>query len=86
MDAIDGKHARNTNKQSPLGQLFDHGLDCFSYCFTAILACQGLKSGDSLVALAFELFTFVLLLLNIAYILCPFMGGITYRRIYNACK
>jgi phosphatidylglycerophosphate synthase len=59
MDAIDGKHARNTNKQSPLGELFDHGLDCFSYSFTAILACQGLKAGAGLISLDFELFTYV---------------------------
>jgi phosphatidylglycerophosphate synthase len=60
MDAIDGKHARNTSKQSPLGELFDHGLDCFSYCFTIILACQGLKAGASFVSLDFEIFTYVI--------------------------
>jgi len=27
LDAIDGKHARNTLNSSPLGQLFDHGCD-----------------------------------------------------------
>jgi len=27
LDAIDGKHARNTKNSSPLGQLFDHGCD-----------------------------------------------------------
>ena len=25
MDAVDGKHARETKSSSPLGQLFDHG-------------------------------------------------------------
>jgi ethanolaminephosphotransferase len=25
MDAVDGKHARQTKSSSPLGQLFDHG-------------------------------------------------------------
>lgn len=29
-DAIDGAHARNIKKSSPLGQLLDHGLDSFS--------------------------------------------------------
>jgi len=27
LDAMDGKHARNTKQSSPLGQLFDHGVD-----------------------------------------------------------
>ena len=34
-DAIDGKHARNTNRSSPLGQLMDHGCDAndnFLFC------------------------------------------------------
>lgn len=28
LDCMDGKQARRTNSSSPLGQLFDHGLDC----------------------------------------------------------
>ena len=28
LDAMDGKQARRTNSSSPLGQLFDHGMDC----------------------------------------------------------
>jgi len=28
LDAIDGKHARNTEQATPLGALFDHGCDC----------------------------------------------------------
>jgi ethanolaminephosphotransferase len=27
LDAVDGKHARETKSSSPLGQLFDHGID-----------------------------------------------------------
>jgi ethanolaminephosphotransferase len=27
LDGLDGKHARRTNSSSPLGELFDHGLD-----------------------------------------------------------
>jgi phosphatidylglycerophosphate synthase len=30
LDAIDGKQARRTNSQSPLGELFDHGCDSVS--------------------------------------------------------
>lgn len=29
-DAIDGKHARNTKRGSPLGQLMDHGCDALT--------------------------------------------------------
>ena len=38
LDAIDGKHARNTKRSSPLGQLMDHGcdsMDNFLYCIVA---------------------------------------------------
>ncbi|XP_066480517.1 ethanolaminephosphotransferase 1-like [Tiliqua scincoides] len=30
LDAIDGKHARRTQSSSPLGELFDHGLDSWA--------------------------------------------------------
>jgi len=33
MDAIDGKQARRTGTGSPLGELFDHGLDCIANAF-----------------------------------------------------
>jgi phosphatidylglycerophosphate synthase len=39
-DAIDGKHARNTKRSSPLGQLMDHGCDAFSNSFMIIMICQ----------------------------------------------
>lgn len=39
-DAIDGKHARNTKRSSPLGQLMDHGCDAFSNSFMIIMLCQ----------------------------------------------
>jgi ethanolaminephosphotransferase len=39
-DAVDGIHARNTNRCSPLGQLMDHGCDAFSNSFFIIMCCQ----------------------------------------------
>jgi len=33
MDAIDGKQARRTGTGSPLGELFDHGMDTIANCF-----------------------------------------------------
>ncbi len=47
-DAIDGKHARKTNRSSPLGQLMDHGCDAFSNSFIAIMMSQTFLFGGSL--------------------------------------
>lgn len=43
MDAIDGKQARRTKSNSPLGELFDHGCDALSTVFVAISLCLTLK-------------------------------------------
>jgi phosphatidylglycerophosphate synthase len=47
-DAIDGKHARNTKRSSPLGQLVDHGCDSFSNSFIIVMACQSLQYSSTL--------------------------------------
>jgi len=47
MDAVDGKHARNTNRASPFGQLVDHGLDIFSYAFQLVMVVIGHRLGSS---------------------------------------
>ena len=45
LDAIDGKHARRLGLSSPLGELFDHGMDSVSTFLvstaTAIALCLG---------------------------------------------
>lgn len=46
-DAMDGKHARNTNRSSPLGQLMDHGCDSFSNSFQIIMTAQAHRLGHS---------------------------------------
>ncbi|KAL4721060.1 hypothetical protein ACJJTC_007013 [Scirpophaga incertulas] len=46
LDAIDGKQARRTNTQSPLGELFDHGCDSISTVFIALGACIAVKLGE----------------------------------------
>ena len=51
MDAIDGKHARNTNRSSPLGQLMDHGCDAFSNSFVIIMIAQSHLLGNSIYTL-----------------------------------
>lgn len=46
LDAIDGKQARRTASQSPLGELFDHGCDSISTVFIALGACIAVKLGE----------------------------------------
>lgn len=45
LDAVDGKHARNTNSSSPLGQLFDHGCDALSWTITNLSVVTFLQLG-----------------------------------------
>ena len=45
LDAVDGKHARNTNSSSPLGQLFDHGCDALSWTLTNLSVVTFLQLG-----------------------------------------
>jgi ethanolaminephosphotransferase len=47
LDAIDGKQARRTGTSSPLGQLFDHGLDAWSTVFTVYSPMQILRAGTT---------------------------------------
>mmetsp|Transcript_20020 Transcript_20020/g.69484 ORF Transcript_20020/g.69484 Transcript_20020/m.69484 type:complete len:401 (-) Transcript_20020:110-1312(-) len=37
LDAVDGKHARNTGQSTPLGAVFDHGCDAFVMSLNALL-------------------------------------------------
>lgn len=45
LDAIDGKHARNTGNSSPLGELFDHGCDALSSTLQTIALGGGFQCG-----------------------------------------
>lgn len=54
-DAIDGKHARNTKRSSPLGQLIDHGCDALSNSFIVIMAAQTFKYSGSFYTQATQL-------------------------------
>ena len=51
LDAIDGKHARNTNNSSPLGQLFDHGCDAIIMTLGACIGVGQFSFGTSWQAL-----------------------------------
>ena len=50
LDAVDGKQARRTGSSSPLGQLFDHGCDCFVnwLCVMNCSACLHFGAGPRL--------------------------------------
>ncbi|KAE8598708.1 hypothetical protein XENTR_v10016908 [Xenopus tropicalis] len=52
LDSIDGKHARRTQSSSPLGELFDHGLDSwaasvFPLSLFSIFGCDSGEAGLS---------------------------------------
>lgn len=47
LDAIDGKHARNTKNSSPLGELFDHACDSVGMSFIILTMACTLKVFDT---------------------------------------
>jgi len=55
LDCMDGKQARRTGSSSPLGQLFDHGVDCFSNLCHLSIAQSFLQFGPSKFYLASQL-------------------------------
>ncbi|KAL2915545.1 hypothetical protein HK105_204947 [Polyrhizophydium stewartii] len=44
-DNVDGKQARRTGSSSPLGELFDHGIDALNATFATILQAAGAGTG-----------------------------------------
>ncbi|KAI9105429.1 CDP-alcohol phosphatidyltransferase-domain-containing protein [Phlyctochytrium arcticum] len=46
-DNVDGKQARRTGSSSPLGELFDHGVDSLNCAFGTIVQAAGLGMGFS---------------------------------------
>ncbi|XP_068094469.1 ethanolaminephosphotransferase 1-like [Hyperolius riggenbachi] len=69
LDSIDGKHARRTQSSSPLGELFDHGLDSwtasiFPLSLFSIFGCDsgeaGLTPMKMYLVTSVVLFTFML--------------------------
>lgn len=55
MDNIDGKQARATGSSSPLGELFDHGIDSLNCCLGGLVqaVCMGLGSTQSSALITF---------------------------------
>jgi len=58
MDSVDGKHARNTKRASPFGQLVDHGLDIFSYAFQLAMVCIGHRLGGGIGTIMYQVFCY----------------------------
>ncbi|PLW16745.1 hypothetical protein PCANC_12306 [Puccinia coronata f. sp. avenae] len=50
MDNVDGKQARKTGTSSPLGELFDHGIDSLNCVLGGLVQCAAVGSGHSLYA------------------------------------
>ena len=54
LDAIDGKHARNTNRTSSLGQLMDHGCDSMDNFLFCIVLAQAYSFGNTIHTLVLQ--------------------------------
>ena len=65
-DAIDGKHARKTNRSSPLGQLMDHGCDALSNSFVTIMLSQTFLFGGSIYTIILQSIVQVIKLIKIS--------------------
>lgn len=56
LDAIDGKQARRTKTNTPLGELFDHGCDSISTVFVSLGVTIGLELGKDVYWMMFDVF------------------------------
>ncbi len=54
LDAIDGKHARNTGRSSPLGMLMDHGCDSLVNSFILVNTFQALQFRGELILITVQ--------------------------------
>lgn len=53
LDEMDGKQARRTGNSSPLGLLFDHGVDCLSTVLQALIALRIGQIGNNIFSILF---------------------------------
>ena len=51
LDEMDGKQARKTGNASPVGLLFDHGLDAYTVGIVAVVLLKSIQIGDGSLAL-----------------------------------
>ena len=84
LDAIDGKQARRTGSNSPLGELFDHGCDALSTLFVGLtgVSAIGLQSHP------YILLGFMLLALELAFFYHwqTYVCGILHFKRYGECQ
>jgi len=52
-DEMDGKQARRTKNGSPLGMVFDHGVDCFAAGIQPLIFARIMQVGDNFIAKIF---------------------------------
>ncbi|KAM7535096.1 hypothetical protein Aperf_G00000094024 [Anoplocephala perfoliata] len=80
LDALDGKHARQTNTASPLGELFDHGCDAVASIFVPLCLCVTVGIGTHPVIVFIQFFTF-LALFYLAHWQCYITGYLEFGRL-----
>jgi phosphatidylglycerophosphate synthase len=80
LDAIDGKQARRTGTNTPLGELFDHGCDAISGFTVLFSALSAVGTHDfPLLMLGFSL---LLIVLTYCYHWQTYVSGILYFKKY----
>lgn len=64
LDAIDGKQARRTNSNNPLGEFFDHGCDAISIFFVAIAGMCATGMHDY----PYAMLSFIIIVLELSFV------------------
>ncbi|VDK23805.1 unnamed protein product [Taenia asiatica] len=80
LDALDGKHARQTNTVTPLGELFDHGCDAVASVFVPLCLCVTVGIGTHPLIVFIQFFTF-LALFYMAHWQCYITGYLEFGRL-----
>ena len=76
LDAIDGKHARNTKRSSPLGQLMDHGCDSMDNFLYCIVVAQIYLFGPTIHTIVLQI------MIQLPFLLVIYINMINY---FNQC-
>ncbi|VDM17510.1 unnamed protein product [Hydatigera taeniaeformis] len=80
LDALDGKHARQTNTVTPLGELFDHGCDAVASVFVPLCLCVTVGIGTHPIVVFIQFFTFIALF-YMAHWQCYITGYLEFGRL-----
>lgn len=76
LDAIDGKQARRTKTNNPLGELFDHGCDAISTFYVVLAGASAAAMNEYPVY--FLAFVLIIEVLNYCYHWQTFVSGTLY--------